>query len=397
MRPSSTPHPSARLLTRALGALALTAVVACGGRGEREGDRKRPPPPVTVVDVLTVATGDVADLLLASAVVEAEASADITPAATGMVVSVLRDVGDDVRRGDVLAILDNVTLDAGAERARAEVAHLQSQLAEVTRLYESKAVSEREVADLRFQLDNARTRLREASRTAGETRLTAPFDGVVAARDVKVGEMAGSARRAFQVVDLSELRVRARLPERDVGRVAEGQRARLVGAYDASQAATARVTRISPVIDSSSGTFEVTLTVDPGQEALRPGQFVSVELEVDRHRGVIVAPKDAVRYDAGRPVAFVMVDAPPDETEAQVPAEEGEPAPEPARHVARRVELELGLTDAVTAEVMSGLTVGDQLIVVGQANLRDGARVRVPDLQVDAAARREASARDDEG
>jgi RND family efflux transporter MFP subunit len=351
--------------------------LACSGKGD-DDDAKKPPVPVTVVEVETVATGEVADLLLASATVEAERSADLVPSTTGIVKEVRKDVGDPVRQGEVLAVLDNVTLDAGAEKATADVAHLEAQLAELERLAAKGATSQREVDDLRYQLATARTSLRQASRSAGEQRLVAPFDGVVAARDLKVGELATGAKRAFQVVDLRDLRVHARLPERDVGRVRIGQTARLVSAYDADAATTATVTRIAPVIDSTSGTFEVTLALPDGQSALRPGQFVSVELEVDRHTDVVVVPKDAVRYEAGRPIAFVMVDAPPEAPDTDAENDEDVVAHEDEgpRFVARRVEVELGLTDAERSEVTAGLSAGDRLIVVGQATLRDGARIR---------------------
>ncbi|MCB9663825.1 MAG: efflux RND transporter periplasmic adaptor subunit [Alphaproteobacteria bacterium] len=355
---------------RAVGAtLALlwllgAGLVACGG-DEGEEHAKERPVPVAVVETAPVGRGDVRDLLVASAAVEAVASADLVPTATGRALQVLVDVGDRVRKGQALAVLENVSLDAGAEVARAEVDQLEDRVAELRQLFERGAVSERELEDLRYQLATARTRLREAARTAGDTRITSPIDGVVAARDLRVGELATSARRIFQVVDLSELLVRARLPERDVSRVRVGQPARLVSAYDEAAAADARVTRIAPVIDPTTGTFEVTLTLDPGQEVLRPGQYVSVQLEVDRREAVLVVPKDAVVYDNGVAVLFRV--------EREVP----EGASEQVK-VARRVPVALGLSDPLVTEIASGVAEGDAVVVVGQGSLRDGARVREP-------------------
>ena len=116
-----------------------------GGWGQSTEDENAPEP-VTLVEVEAVGRGDVSDLLMTSAVIESERSADLLPNATGIVLDVLRDEGDEVRRGDVLAVIDNVSLDAGAERAVADLNRLEVQLTEMRDLYAQGAVSERELA-----------------------------------------------------------------------------------------------------------------------------------------------------------------------------------------------------------------------------------------------------------
>lgn len=394
---------------RVVGLLALW-LVACssegGGLPDHGGEEaEEKVEPATVVEVAEVTTGDVSDLLITSAVVESEAAADLYPAASGLVLSVHKEEGDAVRKGELLAVLDNATLDASAERTRAEVSRLQEQVDEARRLRAEGAISDRELVDLEHQLTSARTSAREASRTQAETRITAPFDGVVGAREIRVGELASSGKRAFAIVDLDRLRVVASLPERDVSRVKVGQLARLVSAYDDDAEAHGHVARIAPIIDATSGTFRVTIELDPGEDVLRPGQFVSVELEVERHEGVVVVPRPAIRYEDGAPVVYRMVPE-PEETEEEAPAEGGEEvaeeggswwpfggadeaeaddetedeAEEPREpgFVADRVLVTLGLSDLDSAEVVEGVAVGDQVVVVGHTNLADGARIRLP-------------------
>ena len=401
-------------MTRPFLLASLLFACADGGSGYRGGGgdggwgdwKKKRTEPITVVETTRVARGPVSDMLVTSGVIEAERSADVNPSASGTVVSVHAEIGDTVRRGQLLAVIDNATLDAGAERAAAEVAHLESQLAEAESLLGRGAISQREVNDLVYQLANARTSLTEASRTQGETQLTAPFGGVVAARELRVGELASSAARAFQVVDLADLRVTVSLPERDVARVKTGQQATLTGSYDADAVGNAVVSRISPVIDATSGTFQVVLTLDEEQSALRPGQYVSADIEVDRHEDVIVVPREAIRYEQGRPVAWRVDPAPPkdatdkggewggkkdeeasgwsswfgggDKDDEADEETEDTPKYEGPKLVATRVTLELGLMDERRAEVLEGLAIDDEIIVIGHSNLRDGARVRHP-------------------
>lgn len=393
--------------------LGFVFLAACGG-GPAGGEAGKPhegskkPDPVTVVEAVACQKGSVAEVLTSSAVVESEASADLVPETTGVVREIRKDEGDPVEKGDVLAILDNVSLGTGAARASAEVARLEQQIEEARGLLSQGAISMREVEDLEHQLSTARLSSQEASSSYGSTRLTAPFAGVVAMRDVHVGELATSAKPAFQVVDPDRLRVVASLPERDIGRVSLEQPVRLVSAYDEEVWTTGAVARLSPVVDAASGTFRATVSVsEPGR--LRPGQFVSVQIEVDRHQDVLVVPKRALLYQDGVPVVFRVTDPPAEEededgegtddegTDGEDKAEasggggwwpfgggdEGDEgtdedeAPDAPAHVATRTPVELGLVDDSWAEILGGLSLGDEVITVGHSHLRDGGRVRL--------------------
>jgi len=375
---------------------------ACSGGGppgRMPGGFGPKPEPVTVVEVEEVGRGEVAEILQTSATVESERAASLFPEATGVVLEIHADVGDEVRAGQVLAVLENVTLDASAERADVELSRLEEKLRELEELAARGAVSARELEDARYELQTARASAREARKSFGNTRITAPFDGVVASRAVRVGELASSGTAAFEVVDLTQLRVVAALPERDLPRVRVGQPARLTSAYDPDRVAHATVRRIAPVVDATSGTFRVTLDVDEADGILRPGQFVTVDLEVDRRRDVVVVPKRALVYEDGRPVVYTMVEAPPEDPEAKAKGPGGRggdqggfawfgkeapkaPAPEEPkgpRYVAERVSISVGLVDEAHAEIREGLDGGESVIVLGQNHLRDGARVRTID------------------
>ncbi|MEZ4321547.1 MAG: efflux RND transporter periplasmic adaptor subunit [Myxococcota bacterium] len=348
----------------------IWGLMACSGSSDGD-DSEDTPVPVTVVRTEDVREGAVTDVLSTTSVVEAERAADIVPIAPGVVLSIHADDGDPVKRGDLLAVLESVSLSAGAERSRAEVGRLQKQVEDMKKLASRGAVSARELEDLEYQLQAAKTNAREAQRSFGQTRLTAPFDGVVARRDVKVGQLANST--AFRIVDLGTLKVVVDLPERDVGRVQVGQRVKLESAYDPEIRGEGTVTRLSPVIDATTGTFRATVEVTDG--SLRPGQFVNTRIEVDRHDGVTVVPREALMWEDGRPVVFVMVPAPPPEPEEGEEAPKPEPSGDPG-FVASRKPLEIGLLDDDGVEVLSGVASGDAVITVGQSNLKDGARVR---------------------
>lgn len=361
--------------------------------------------PVTVVELAPAEIGGVSDLLVTSATVDSERQADVIPQASGIVRELRVAEGDVVKRGQVLATLENVSLDEGSNRARAELDRLTRDLEATRRLYDQGAASRNDVEQLEFQVKNARSSVREARAGAGNTRLIAPFDGVVASRNVRVGQLAPTGQAALQVVDLDTLRVVASLPERDAGRVKIGQQAELVSAYDSELRSQGTVERIAPIIDAQTGTFRVILKLDANQRSLRPGQYVTVNLVVDRHEGVVVVPKKAVVYEDGAPVLYRLIDAPPpepDEEGSKDKADKSEgndtddatPKAPPSPFVSQRVAVDLGLVDSRYAEIKSGIAAGDQIVVVGQSNLKDGAPIKTPEMvareQAEAAAKADA-------
>lgn len=376
--------------------LLLSACSAGPPGGEGDKDKKEDQAPAdrrVLVEAEAAALGEVADHLVTTGLLESEAQADIVPEASGLVSQVLVEEGDAVKKGDVLAILSSPTLEAGAERALLELDRARREVETARSLAARGAISEAELRAAEGAYKVAQTTGQEASRTRGFTRLKSPIDGVVSARDVRVGEMAGG-RRAFQVVDPSRTRVVVQLPEKDLARVRVGQPVQLQGAYDETAQASGRVLRVSPVVDLQSGTVRVTIAVDPSGSALRPGQFVKVRIEVDRHRDVLTIPRRALVWIDGEPVAWKVVEGKPEEQPEKKedkppeglarffskPAPEEKPAPPPTWPLrqAERADLRIGYQDPQRVEVVEGLTASDLVVTVGNQNLRTGTPLRLP-------------------
>jgi len=386
--------------------LLIALLIACGGppkgHGPQGEDRPDQSDPRVLVEAHQVAIGDVADQLVTTGVLESEMQADIVPEASGVVTDIRVEEGDVVAAGDVLAIISNPSLDAGAQRANIEFSQARSAFAEAQALHAQGAVSEKDLRDARAALQTARASLSEASRSRGFTRVTSPIGGTVAVRDLRVGEVAGAAR-AFQIVDLDHLRIIIQLPEKDLSRVAVGQVAELSSAYDDEATVPGHVVRVSPVVDAANGTVRVTVGVDPGQQSLRPGQFVRVRLQLDVHEGITILPRKAIVWTDGEPIAWVIVDDEEEDKEDDKEDEEAEddgpgffaklfasdedeeedeeadPWDGVPRRTIEKARLELGYTDARHAEILSGLEPGQPVVIVGNQRLRLGAKIRLPD------------------
>ncbi len=371
-----------------------------GGKGGKHGkkgnqviDRR------ILVEAKPVALGSVAQHLVTSGTLESEAQADITPEASGVVTRINVEEGDSVTKGQVLAVLANPSLEAAADRARVELGKMRRNAEQAERLHEKGAISQSDLLDAREALQAARATWREATGSRDFTHLTSPIAGTVAVRDIRLGELAGGSRRAFQVVDLNRLRVIAQLPEKDLREVQTGQPVMLQGAYDPDARSTGQIHRISPVVDATSGTVRVTVAVDAGSGNLRPGQFVKVRVEVDRHDGVLTVPRTALVWRDGIPTAFRVVDKPEkDDHKDKDKDKDKDPnwfeklfqdkdkdkdkefdpwAGIPLRQV-ETVRVTIGFTDPDLAEISEGLAEGDSVVVLGADHLHHESQVKLP-------------------
>ena len=353
-----------------------------------------------LVEAEKTVPGSVANELITHGTLESEAMADITPEAGGVVTDILVEEGDAVRQSQVLAILSNPSLEAGSDRAQVELSQARRRFQQSKLLHEQGAISDSEFLEAQDAFNIASTSFREASRSRGFTQLASPIDGTVAIRDVRIGELASGASRAFQVVDLNRLRVIVNLAERDLAYLDVGQTVSLAGAYDEEARATGTVLRVSPVVDEATGTVRVTIAVSSSaQGRLRPGQFVEVRIEVDRHTEVLTIPRRAIQWKDGSPIAWRVIDKPEDEDndeddedesakenffaslfkdEESTDTEEADPWAGVPRRIVERINLNVGYTDAKFAEISGGLEEGDLVVTVGGDNLRPNAEVKLP-------------------
>ncbi len=376
------------LLTAALG----IGVAACdqdesdeaGEEADEDEDKGPQSDPRTLVELAPVVVGSVGDHLVTSGTVEAEAQADLVPEISGTVVRLAVEEGDPVRRGQLLATLSSPNLEANKVRAEAELARAKKDHAEVDRLFAQGVISQRELDESQYRLESARTAHEEALLMFARTRITSPIAGTVSIRDLRLGEVAGG-RRAFQVVDLSRMRVVVKVPEKDLSRLGTGQKATLRSAYDEETTVAGEVVRIAPTVDPKTGTVRVTVELDRDQSVLRPGQFVGVRIEVGRHDDVLIIPRRALTWQDGKPLAYrvrIEEPPPPEEPEEDDEDEDGDDEeveiPGPYR-IARQVDLVLGFQDDLVVEIAEGLDLADEVVVNGGASLRDEARVRTPE------------------
>ena len=294
--------------------------------------------------------------------------------------------GDEVRRGQVLATLDerDLTLQAQAAHAalaaaEAEVLAMQATVGQaradaerVRRLAASGAVSAAELERIESTLAASLARLDAtrgqrsaraeqaalARRTTEDLRLVSPFDGVVARRAVDVGENAGPGLVAFVVIDSTEMRLGFAAPDTRVREVHLGDSVTVRLDALPSGSLSGIVSRIDPVADPVTRTFRVELTLPNDRGALRVGMAATAVMDLPARAGTTRIPLTSVVRRPGQAgFAVWSIDA-------------------KASCVTAR-PVELGDIVGNDVEVDSGLVVGDRVVTDGAGLLREGERVEV--------------------
>lgn len=357
--------------------MSLLAVVGTGilTRGHSESKlaswtAEQAIPNVALIKPIPLATNG---FLTLPATLQSLNSAAIHARTTGYLRERFVDIGDTVRKGQVLARLEAPELEQQLAAARADLqtAQANQKLAATTAarwstLLEREAVSKQAAdekqADLaaKTAVSNAAQANVERLRTlVGYTLLTAPFDGVVTSRSAEIGALVsvGGAGTPplFVIDDISRIRASVRIPQLYSARIQTGMDVKLSLPELPGHPFTATVNRSAGAIDPVSGTVLVEMQADNADRVLKPGAYAQANFPISGDESVVTLPPSALIMGAEGP-RVAGVDR------------------------AGKVELRsvtLGRDRGKVVEVLTGLTVSDEVINNPPDSLQAGDVVRV--------------------
>jgi membrane fusion protein (multidrug efflux system) len=285
----------------------MVLVFACSACNSSKDTSVAAAAPAPVQPAVQPAGGEAADTFVASGPIVVENQVDVAALREGVVVSILAEPGTLIRKGQLLAKLDDrqisADLDAAAARVRALEANLQNWQAETKvlqadrsraeKLYEAQVIAKEQLEHAQYKeqadeyeiqretesLNNAKNIQKSLELEKEKTTIVAPFDGIVARRYVRAGQKVAVGDRLFWVTALTPLEVKFTLPERFFGKIHAGEDVS-VSSADLSRDSkySAKIVQISPVVDPSSGTIEILARVTGAAPALRPGMLVSIKI-----------------------------------------------------------------------------------------------------------------------
>jgi RND family efflux transporter MFP subunit len=325
---------------------------------------------VSPEDLVTVSNSALASGPSITGSIEAERRADLRAEVSAVVLSVLKENGDPVRRGDLLvrldanAIRDSLTAaEASARAASQAFEQADRQYQRMIKLRETGMVAMQQLEDAETQRNNAqseraaaRTREVTARQQLERTEVRAPFDGIVSERKVSAGDTASVGKELMQIIDPTSLRFEGRVSADSIGEVAAGQRVRfrIQGFADTDVAGT--VTRVNPTANAATRQVEVLVRFDdPKQQPGVTGLYAEGRVET-RSAETLTVPAASVVREGDSAFAWRVRNG-----------------------TVQKVKLDLGVRDARTGQygVNAGLAAGDSVLRHPGSSLKDGQPVRL--------------------
>lgn len=363
----------------ALGAICIVAVAGYAGVKRKSPEATPPSQAViefTTQDLYIVEPRALERTLPLTGSLTPYTEATVKAKVAGELVVVPVREGEPVKRGQMLARIDQTEVQARVAARRADVSAARAQLDWAGKnrttqkaLLEKGFIAQTAYDNVQSNYEVAVARLRAAEaelvvaqKALGDSVLVAPFDGIVSLRHAQAGERVALDAKVVTVVDLSRLQLEAAVPATEIGRLRVGQPVAFRVDGFGEQSFEGRIDRISPATVSGSRSINVYAVIDNPQGVLRAGLFAQGAVSLERIEGALVVPASAVREEIGRNSVYALVDG-----------------------AVRRRVVTIGPADAADrVQVLDGLAPGDRIVRANLGTLREGTLARLAGPQPEA-------------
>lgn len=265
--------------------------------------------------------------------------------------------GDAVKKGDLIAQLDDSKAKAEFDKAKSSLALAESKLARVMALLKKQpdSMSAQDVEELKQQVSLAEADFKQKETDLQSYKLIAPFDGQLTNFTQSVGSRVEAATALVSLIKLDPVEVHYSISQSEVGQAKLGQPVSVkVDAYGET-AFTGHVDYIAPLVDENSGRVEVHAHLNNAENLLVPGMFAKVSQSIGDESDDVIVSQTAIATDGEQRFVWVI---------------EGDKATK------RDVELGANTNDGYVA-IESGLNTGETVVVTGRQNLNEDSMVSI--------------------
>jgi len=348
--------------------VAVLATTGCNRAKGDQGAKERSVP----VEIQAASTGTLVSEVRLAGEILADVEVRVFSLIPERITKLKFEEGDQVKRGQVLAVIKTGALWQAVRQAKAglEAAKTQRKLAKIElertrKLFQTRTVAIAALQRAQAQFNVANAQVMQMSAAVGQTFSTianvvirAPISGVIGQRFLSRGDLAGPALPLCTIIQTESVRVKAMATEFDMVKLKKKQPVRVTVPAFKKRFWSGMVDYISPVIDRRTRAAWVTVLVKNPGGLLRPGMFADLVVTTGRRTGVILVPAQAVirRINELGKVDFLVFLA--------------------SKGRAHRQPVEIGRRQGDRIEIARGLTPGDPVIVLGNHKLRDKTKIR---------------------
>ena len=338
-----------KLFKNALIAAALLSVAACGNSGEKKSAAADAQEQTPRVQVATSVIKNVDQTEVYTSTVQAFVKNNIAPQSGGRISKIYVEVGEFVKKGQVVAEMDKTQL----AQIELQMKNNEIEYNRLKGLFDAGGLSQSDLDAIEMAYKVSKTNYENLLENSV---LVSPIDGVISARNYDAGDMYTMSQPLYTVEQIVPVKMLVAISEIDYTKVKKGDAVSIVADAIPGKTFAGKVNRIYPTIDPMTRTFTAEVVVDNNYKTLRPGMFVRTTVNFGTRQSVII-PDIAVVKQSGSGDRFVYV-VESDNTVSFKPVKLG-----------RRINNEF--------EVLEGLKEGETVVTGGQVKLKAGVKVEV--------------------
>ena len=330
-------------------ASAVIFAAGCGSTTQKNVEVQQVEEVLPAVSVVEVASRMVPQTAVYTSTVQPYVKNNIVPQTAGRITKINAEIGDFVKKGQVLAEIDKVQL----QQAQLQLHNQEVELERLRTLYDAGALSKSDLDAIELSYNVTKT---QVENLLENTVLRSPIDGVITARNYDEGDMYAMSAPLYTVEQIKPVKLLVAVSESDYTKVKKGDSVEIVA--DALPGTTfyGKIEKIYPTVDAATRTFSVEVVVPNNYTSLRPGMFTLVTVNFGSNKNVVI-PDVAVVKQQGSGERFVYL-----------LNEDG---------TVTYQKVELGRRMGAEYEVLSGVPNGAKVVTGGQIRLKDGVKVTV--------------------
>ena len=309
------------------------------------------------VEAVKIHKGDAVSVFKTTTILEADLESAVTSKASGIILKVNVEVGDSVKAGDILAVLESDVQQLRYASANANYQKSLNNYERAKSLLKKGLANKESVDNLKFETQSLKTSLQQAKLDLDFTKVRAPISGIITKRNIKKGNLIQTNTQVYEIVNFDSLQSIINVPE-DKWNLFKKDLEVEFEFTSLSNTVKGSILRIDPIVDSTTGTFKVVIALNKaatGQYKLRPGLFGKTKIILNKHVNTMLVSKNAVIREDEKAFVYEIND---DKT------------------VTKR-DLELGYEMDDVLEIISGIEAGKRVVTTGKNNISEESKVEV--------------------
>lgn len=300
---------------------------------------------------------------------------------SGTVSEVLVQSGQDVKKGDVLVVLDSSVEQSNLRASLAQLSSVKATYQRYLNLYKTKSVSQQELDNAKAAYEALESNIAALKAGIARRQIVAPFDGKAGIVKVNVGQYVNPGFEIVRVEDTSSMKIDFALSQTQLENLYIGQKVTATADARSGETFAAKITAIEPAISSTTGLIDVqaTFEAEDGRKLLS-GMFTRLRVALTTEYDQVVVPQVAVSYNMYGEIAYVLMPLSDEDREALSNRNDFDPNNLDKTYRAKQITVFTKDRQGIYAQLKGDeVKVGDKIVTGGQQNLSNGSLVLVAD------------------